>query len=147
MRTDNYYIELCIAPLIGVVFGTCNSIFNNIIFCSDPVIFISKIVDISFIIFGFLLTILALIIQSSTDIKSRQIYPRLIMYNKRIIFVSLILGFYSLIYSNIFNELRTLDQDIKEIFVSVFILLLIWLIIDLIIFLNIFYKISITKQV
>ncbi len=147
MRTDSYFIERIIAPIIGGIFGICNFIFNNVFYCKDPVALISKIVDISFIIFGFLLTILALIIQSNSGIKSRAIYPRLVLYNKRIIFVSLFLGLFSLIYSNVFNELATLDPKLKECVVSGFIFFLVWLIIDLINFLNIFYKISSSNQV
>lgn len=140
MKTDRYYIELLYAPIIAIVGGVINLLFPELIGCKDPTVIIAKSIDISFIIFGFLLTVLALILQSTQEIRGRKLYTRLIRFNRRIVYLALISGFYSLIYNSLFEPISQLK--VKELFVSVFILLFIWIILDLLHFIRIFYKLA-----
>lgn len=141
MKTDNYYLELIYAPAIAVLVGVVNLIFPSLFTCKDPTLIISKSVDISFIVFGFLLTVLTLIIQSNKEIKDRILYSRLINFNKRIVYLALFQGFYSLLYTSLFDKIRMLKE--REWFVSIFILLFIWIVLDLLQFIKIFYKLAI----
>lgn len=92
IKTDKYYLEQVWAPIIACIAGSINLICPNILSCKDPSIVVSKIIDISFIVFGFLLTILALILQSNQEIRKRKLYPRLIKLNKRILYIALASG-------------------------------------------------------
>lgn len=145
MKTDRYYIEMLYAPLIALTLGVANLIWPNVIKCHDPIIIISKFIDISFIIFGFLLTVLALILQSAQEIRNRKLYPRLIRFNKRIVYISILSGFYSLLYSSIFASIS--KSDLKVYYVSIFIVLFIWAILDLLHFIRIFYKLAEDNQI
>ncbi|MDD2635943.1 MAG: hypothetical protein PHW82_10630 [Bacteroidales bacterium] len=140
MKTDKYYFEQSLAPIIALLFGVANLIWQNLFTCKDPTMIISKSIDISFIIFGFLLTVLALILQTTKKIRNRNLYPRLIRFNKRIAYLSLTAGFYSLIYSSVFSSISTTIY--KEYFVSIYIFVFVWIIIDLILFIRIFYKLA-----
>ncbi len=140
MKTDKYYLEILHAPFIALLAGVLNLVFPNLLSCKDPTLIISKSVDISFILFGFLLTVLALIIQSTKEIKDRNLYSRLIDYNKRIVYLSITLGFYSLLYLSLFDKIILLES--KEWFASIYILLFIWIILDTLHFITIFYKLA-----
>jgi len=144
MKTNGYYLEIFYAPLASIISSILNVNFPYVFLCKDPTIFISKTVDISFISFGFLLTILALIIQCNPELKSRKIYPRLILYNKRIVFISLILGLVSLIFYSVYNNVC---DNWNLTFESFYVFFLIWLILDLIHFINIFYSLAINRDI
>lgn len=145
MKTDRYYIELLYAPFIALTLGVVNLIWPNVFKYQDPIIIISRFIDISFIVFGFLLTVLALILQSTQEIRSRKLYPRLIRFNKRIVYLSLFSGVYSLLYSSMFTSIS--KSVFKEYCVSIFIVLFIWVILDLLHFVSIFYKLAENNQI
>jgi hypothetical protein len=140
MKTDKYILELIVSPLIAFSGGIINLNWPNLLTCKDPTVVISKSIDISFIIFGFLLTVLALILQTNKEIRSRKLYPRLIRFNKRIVLISIISGVYTLCYNSLFDSISKLGS--KEYFVSIFIVLMVWIFLDLINFIKVFYKLA-----
>ena len=145
IKTDKYYLEQVWAPIIACIAGSINLICPNILSCKDPSIVVSKIIDISFIVFGFLLTILALILQSNQEIRKRKLYPRLIKLNKRILYIALASGGYSLLYNSIFEQIS--DSIFKEPSFTLFVLLFIWMILDLLYFIHIFYKLAEKREI
>lgn len=140
MKTDKYILESICSPVIAFGGGLINLIWPDLLTCKDPTVLMSKSIDISFIIFGFLLTVLALILQTDKEIKNRKLYPRIIKFNKRIVFVSIISGVYTLCYNSLFDRISKLSS--KEYFVSIFIILMVWIFLDLINFIRIFYRLA-----
>lgn len=138
MATDKYYIELLIAPSTGLGVAVLNILFPELIRCSDAEFFISKTIDISFIMFGFLLTALTLLLQTSPSIKERKLFPRLIDFNKKVVLLSLVLGFYSLFYVSLFDTIA--KSSFKEFVVSLFLFFFVFLFGEMIKYIRVFYK-------
>jgi hypothetical protein len=145
LKTDRYYIERSIAPGIGIiVFIWCLN-YPSIFRISDPEAIISKVVDISFIFFGFLLTVLALILQSTAEVKSTLLFDNLIRYNKRVVIVATLLGFYSLLYVAKYNEMTL--SCFGSYSWPIFLFLLTWMALDSLYFIYIFYRLAQLKKV
>lgn len=94
--------------------------------------------------FGFLLTLLGIIIQSNTEIitwlkSDKQLYNRFIKLNRRIVIVSFIVSLLS--YAIGYTEWLDLIQNdnLNLVTISTWLGLLSWFILDVIYFLRIFY--------
>ena len=132
------YGGIALGLFIGLYFYS-----QNIIFWGNNDILVFKSMDIGFILFGFFLTVLALIVQgdnaSLRRLKQYQGYSRIIKFSRRVVFLSAIIWFYSLAIASQLNEKIPLYID--NVFFSFFAFLWIWLLFDSIIFLIIFYNI------
>jgi len=148
VKADKAIFETLIAPLIGLIMGFLKYKYDWFLKCKDPTIIISKTIDISFIIFGFLLTVLTLIVQANTELKQRPLYSRLVKFNKRVVLQAVILGFYSLLYHTYYTLITAGDLPIlANILFSVFVALLTWLILDSIYYVMTFYALALKKKI
>lgn len=136
-------IENFLPPIIGAVIGyliyKCDVATYN-----WSIEFIKQFTTIGTCTFGFLLTLFGLIVQSNSDviteIRRRKIpYRRFIFYNRKVVFISLLLTIYSYIigYLNI-DSIISCDI-ILHIATSIFFGAFTWFIIETIYFLLIFY--------
>jgi hypothetical protein len=150
-KTDSYYFEKYGGISIGffsflVTFIVGKPMYNA---CWDYLL--SKSFDLGIGTFGFLLAVLALIVQSDTDtirkIKERDtLYKRLILFNKRVVFISITICIYS-VFAKLINDSGLLASllMIQNLILSIFIFLLSWFVFDMYKFLKIFYKIIMNK--
>ena len=136
-------IENWLPPIIGVIISyliyKCDVITYN-----GSVGFIKQFTTIGTCTFGFLLTLFGLIVQSNSDviteIRQRKIpYRRFIFYNRKVVFISLLLTIYSYIIGYL-NIDRIISCDIiLHIATSIFFGAFVWFMIETIYFLLIFY--------
>lgn len=138
MASDKKILEQAVGPIIGLVCAFIAFKTNGSFLPDKMESFYSKISDISFIVFGFLLTVLALILQIKINGR-RNLKLRMIRFNKRIVFISLFLGILSLINSVYFTHIQK-HANLNRCLCSIFIFLLAWLIVDAIYYLIVFYK-------
>lgn len=94
--------------------------------------------------FGFLLTLLGIIIQSDTEIilwlkKDKQLYNRFIKFNRRVVVISFIISLLSYIIGFIEWPSLIENNNLNLIVISTWLGLLSWFILDVIYFLRIFY--------
>ena len=136
-------IENFLPPIIGVVIGYLIYKFDVATY-SGSIEFIKQFTTIGTCTFGFLLTLFGLIVQSNSDviteIRQRKIpYRRFIFYNRKVVFISLLLTLYSYIigYLNI-DSIISCDI-ILHIAISIFFGAFVWFMIETIYFLLIFY--------
>lgn len=147
-KTSDYIWEKFGGLTVGII--VCCIIFTvNPVFLSWKPIII-EFPSIGMCAFGFLLTLLGLILQGDSEtikwMKSQtDIYNSFIDFNKRIVFISFILSFYSYLigycdFSSIFACLNPkLSQIISNIGIGLFCGLMVWFIIDVIQFIRLFY--------
>ena len=69
----------------------------------------------------------------------------MIKLNKRILYIALASGGYSLLYNSIFEQIS--DSIFKEPSFTLFVLLFIWMILDLLYFIHIFYKLAEKREI
>ena len=148
-KTLSYYIEkfggLTLAILLTIV-AYCYWSFFSFITEKD---FFDKVIAITTTLFGFLLAVLTLIIQSSsptvTMMKKHGSYKRLINYNKTIVLLSAIVCFVSLVLL-LGRERLLLEhfQILKYCGLANF-LLFTWTCFDTFVFVLIFYKIILSE--
>lgn len=135
-------IERYGGPTIGLITGFY-FYQNNITFWGENHIIVTKSMDIGFILFGFFLTVLALIVQGNNitlqRLRKYKGYSRIIKFSRRVVVLSIIIGFYSLAISSLINE--NLNLITNQILFSIFTFFWIWLLWDSIIFLIVFYNI------
>lgn len=142
-KTISYYKENSLGSIVGVI---------ALIFClfiTQPQLdynkeFIQNFTQIGLVIFGFLLTFLSVIIQSDSDSikmmkKSDLLYSRFIRYNKRIVYLSLLLSVYSYILGYINLDFMMSEKWIDILCISLFFSFLIKLTIDTYTFINLFF--------
>lgn len=136
-------IENWLPPIIGVIISyliyKCDVITYN-----GSIEFIKQFTTIGTCTFGFLITLFGLIVQSNSDviteIRQRKIpYRRLIFYNRKVVFISLLLTIYSYIIGYL-NIDRIVSCDvILHIATSIFFGAFVWFMIVTIYFLLLFY--------
>ena len=140
MRIIEKYISLLLGILVGYLFFK----YEIISYCDSKEL-IKEFTSIGTCAFGFLLTLFGLIIQSNNDviseIRKRKIpYKRFIFYNRKVVFISLLLTFYSYIAGYIdWDCLLPNKYIIPKIMVSFFFCGFTWFLIEIIYFLVIFY--------
>jgi len=138
----------------GLILGFIVSVF---VFLINPELskwkeFIKEFPTIGMFVFGFLLTLLTIILQGNSStiewMKSREnLFKRFISFNKRVVIISIILSVYAyfLAYFNFdwikgyFTDYMSLYVFAKKILISVFVLLFVWLLYDVMYFIKIFY--------
>lgn len=143
--TDRYIFELLIGPILGFSIGFFNFYIPILNGCEKAPEIVSKITDISFIIFGFLLTILAVIMQSGKGIKKSPKYARLVKANSLMVGLSLFLGILSLVIVSQFKEGNNCYPH-QSFLSSVFFGVLLYLITETIIYLIVFYRLVLSQR-
>lgn len=143
-KTLGYYLENYVGIFIGfLVTLLVNSKWNIFKFITDKDFF-DKLIPICTTLFGFLLTILTLIIQSDSkiilELKARTTFGRLIRFNKKIVTLSITITIICLIMI-FFSKLLVCELAIYLRIISSFNLFLFaWTIVDTLTFVSIFYK-------
>jgi len=140
------YIEKYIGVIIAITLGVINStvFYNNKLFTGAVYTDVCFYTSIGF--FGFLLTILAIIIQSDTEtIKSirenkKILYLRLIEFNKKTVILSGIVFVVGLILKFLYILNFFGSSLFQEICIDILILFSTWTFIDTVIFLRIVFK-------
>lgn len=146
-KTVAYYIEMYCGPVVGASIGlAAYNNWNTFSFIGD-VSFFDKLITISTTLFGFLLTVLTLIIQSSSPLvikmKKYGSYKRLITYNKAIVILCVVICLFSLVLNctrNILNDHGFVYLALPS---AINFALFLWSLINTIIFVLIFYRILI----
>lgn len=144
MKTTGYYLEQTFVFGFGVGIATINHYFPLLINCAQSKEIVSKIIDISFINFGFFLTLLALLIQSSARLKVRKLYDRLIKLILQILVLSVSCGFYCFIIISFFHK-GIIDKNYNGLFTGLFLLMGI-LISKSILYIKVFYNLAIHRE-
>lgn len=140
MKVIEKYVPLLLGVLVSYIFFE-----HEIVSYSDCKEFIKQFTTIGTCTFGFLLTLFGLIIQSNSDvikeIRKRKIpYRRFILYNRKVVFISLLLTIYSYIIGYLdWGKLLPNYNIISSIMTSIFLGGLSWFLIETIYFLTIFY--------
>lgn len=144
-KTFRWYIENFGGLFIGVIIGLSVFLFikpDGIL--KDPTTFVSKISDLGFIVFGFLLAFIGLIINIKDKLVhahgSETIYKRTISFNVRVIKLSVIVGIFGFVLWTIYQTEICVIPLINNSMLSAFVLILCWLVWDLIYFIRIFFK-------
>lgn len=144
-KTISWFLEKWGGGIIGFIVGA-------IFFLKCPLTgllnsvetFVSKISDVSFIIFGFLLAFIGLILNSKKKIikafGSKLFFDRTIDFNIRVIVLSAITGIYGLFLWIIFQSNLNVNSRIQELLVDLLIWVLVWLIWDIVYFIRIFFS-------
>lgn len=147
MKKASYYIEQYLGFVLGLIAG-CITYFQGFTSWGINNILAEKSVDICFILFGFLLTVLALIVQGDNQtlkrLRSFEGYERIIRFNRRVVTLSTILGLFSLLICTILED--NLPTITSQILFSIFLILWIWLLWDFWIFIKVFYNIIIKAK-
>lgn len=139
-KTPAYYIEKYIGVSLGILFGFFAYNSEALAFISKPA-FLDKIISIASTLFGFLLAILTLIVQSNSEtVKEMQrhgSYQRLLHFNKRIVLLSGLVCLTSLFLAFVNESPITQTVPLKYI---INFSLFVWCVSDALIFVLIFYK-------
>jgi len=143
MATDRFYIEKIIPKILSIIIGIITYFtfwkgiemdkFNNTV---------DKVKDSSFIMFGILLAVLAIFLQSSKIDNTSHIYTRMIKYNRSATYLSLSLGVLSIIINQIIGIIIFLNIDFVLITYSI---MIICLIVDTLYYMHLFYKMALNK--
>lgn len=136
-------IEKFLPPIIGVIIGYLIYKYDVVTY-NVSIEFIKQFTTIGTCTFGFLLTLFGLIVQSNSDviteIRQRKIpYRRFIFYNRKVVFISLLLTLYSYIIGYLKIDSIISSDIISHIATSIFFGAFVWFIIETIYFLLIFY--------
>jgi hypothetical protein len=144
MKTTGYYLEQTFVFGFGVGIAAINHCFPLLINCAQSKEIVSKIIDISFINFGFFLTLLALLIQSSARLKVRKLYDRLIKLILHILGLSVISGLFSFVLISFYHN-GNIDKSYNYLFTGLFLLMGI-LISKSILYIKVFYNLAIDRE-
>ena len=150
MRTPAYYFEKYIGKIVAIVFAfVVLKFWDTFSIITEKDIF-DKLITVSATLFGFLLTVLTLIIQSTSEsiqsMKRHGSYKRLIRVNKSIV---LLFAFISLISIAFFIKSQALQKASHSVlkYPSVVVIsLFICAIVETFIFTLIFYKILLSEK-
>lgn len=151
-KTIGYYIEKYLGVTLGVLISLC--LFFH--WYDGSVILTEKYYDIiiklSASIFGFLLTILALVVNSSSKavvlVREHKNYPRLIKSNRAAVFLLFLIIILSVVLyliiapiNGVLDFVSRFDYITLKILICMHSILCIWSVIDSAIFIRVFYKI------
>ena len=140
MKVIEKYVPFLLGVLVSYIFFE-----HEIVSYSDCKEFIKQFTTIGTCTFGFLLNLFGLIIQFNSDvikeIRKRKIpYRRFILYNRKVVFISLLLTIYSYVVGYLdWGKLLPNYSIISSIITSIFLGGLSWFLIETIYFLTIFY--------
>ena len=152
MATTDKLIERYLGILIGVVVAILVFLLNPSFNKSAGLV--RALPQLTTCIFGFLLTLLGIILQSESPVivKMRgktEMYNRFIDFNKRIVVLSFVISFFSLLVGYIdFSWVHDFCDSIwvelypttGRIVLAVLSFGMVWLIVDMITFVKLFYK-------
>lgn len=147
--TDRAIVEKFVGRFTGILLILLNLFVFKINSFGHDFILLDKSLDITGVLFGFLLATLALIVQGGNpaldSIKSRTaLFERLVSFNKIVVSASLFCLFYSFILvgtKHLWEDKNSLNSAFSSLFLGIHS----WLLIDTFLFTRIFYKI-ITKH-
>ena len=152
MKTDKYYIE----TYGGLAAGAVTALISFFVF--EPVYnprweyLLTKSFDLGIGTFGFLLAVLALIVQGNSNSiqkikESEVLYKRFVLYNKKVVFLSITICFYSVIIKLINDGLLLGNKSIvQHIDLSLYLFLITWFLIDTYRFLKVFYLVIVNSK-
>ena len=149
-KTIAKYIEQYGGPTLGfLAFYSCTH-FIEVSYTSYKEL-IKQFPSIGMFAFGFLLTIMSIIIQSDHGIikwlRSREvIYIEVVKFNKRVVTLSLILTLYTYVLGNYNFSQAIQSLVIFKYLTPLYISFLIWFIFDIYIFLKVFYLLIIQNS-
>lgn len=132
----------------GALIGICLSLYflyHKTAYWGENYFVLDKSIDISFILFGFILTVLSILVQGNNStlqrLKKHKGFIRIITYSRTIVILAAILGFYS--FSVLF--MLPAPELCNNILFAVFVFLWSWLIWNAVIFLIVFYNIILSS--
>lgn len=143
-KSFGYILENYLGVSVGfLIILIVNSQWKSFIFITDKD-FYDKLIPICTTLFGFLLTILTLIIQSDSkavlELKGKKSFGRLIKYNKKIVLLSMGISIVCLIMIFV-SKLLVCELAIYLRYISLLnLFFFIWTIVDTITFVSLFYK-------
>ena len=143
MKTTHYYIENYSGITVGAIISVLSYVYANPVYGKTWEFVLTKSFDLGMGTFGFLLAILALIVQGGSDsikkIKERKtLYNRFVLYNKKVVFLAITISFYAVV-AKLANEHFTANLLLHRIDLSIYLLLISWFLIDTYRFLKVFY--------
>lgn len=144
-KTVSYIWEKYSSYVIALIISILCFKFLDLSKFSKSDILFDKTVDFSGIIFGFLITVLTILIQTNNAaislLKKTNRFKDLLGFNKRVIFISALLCFYSVLIL-IFKEYSFYNyNDAPQYFMTLYIFLFVTLILSTYGFLRIFYQV------
>lgn len=143
-KTLAYYVEKALGIFVGLWVGYLSYKYYHPLELNNT-IFAEKLLDVSIALFSFLLVILTLIIQSSSDVvsamKSNRLYFRLINYNKKVIFLTALVSLLSMLILFFNGILLKKCPALLQIAQTMNLALFSWAIVDTFLYIRIFYKI------
>jgi len=149
-KTLAYWIEkLCGISIASILTFLCYKywIYGSFI-TSDN--FFDKLITICTTLFGFLLTVLTLIIQSNSqtilNMKNHGSYLRLIKFNKTIVILSAVVCILSLLIYFVNDKFEKVHGGYVKYSSLLNLFLFVWMLLDTLIFVLIFYKIILTDS-
>ena len=143
-KTFGYILENYLGVSLGfIIILIVNSHWESFEFIAEKDFF-DKLIPICTTLFGFLLTILTLIIQSDSktilELKGRKTFGKLIQYNKKIVLLSVVISIICLIMIFV-SKLLVCELTFILRYISLLnLFLFIWTIVDTLTFVSLFYK-------
>lgn len=148
-KTPAYLFEKYIGRLVGFGLGYLSYKMESIFLFITTKDFFDKLITITTTLFGFLLTILTLIIQGSgvtiANMKKHGSYNRLVRYNRNIVILSGLVCLISLFLSLISTQMLETNKNLLKSICSLNFALFNWTLVDSAIFIRIFYKIQFSE--
>ncbi len=140
--------EKYLAILVSVIVVVLNFIWQFTVVINMEKL-VDKAIDYSSISFGFLLTVLAILLQAQTGalkaIKEAGRFNDLISFNKKGVVSSLVLAIYAIVYISLGIEKSNLQLlsviSPRDFLDNIFIFILMYQLIQIILFLDLFYEI------
>lgn len=143
MKTTHYYVERYRGIAAGVIISAVCFLYITPVYNCKWEFILVKSFDFGMGTFGFLLAILALIVQGGSDsikrIKERKtLYNRFVFYNKKVVFLAITISFYSM-FAKLLNDFYPGVFVLHQIDLSIYLFLVTWFLVDTFGFLKLFY--------